>query len=486
MDFLARISHKQRLIATLSVLLSLGFFTAGWTNYRISSAAIREAMVVSELPLTADNLYSEIQKDLIRPVLVSSMMASDTFVRDWVLSGETDTPRMTRYLREVRDRFGAFTSFFVSERTRTYYQAEGVLKEIRVNDPRDAWYERVRTMTSDYEINVDPDLANKDAMTIFINYRVLDFGRKFLGAIGVGIKLEAARTLINNYQQRFDRRIYFVDRRGVVALVGEHPGIQADNIQAVPGLGAVADSILGKGSGSYQYIDRHGTEQLLSVRLIPELNWFLFVEGDTENALASIRNSLYINVLLSLGITAIVLLTTSWTINRYQSRLEVLATADKLTGLANRQALDLLMQQALIETHRTGAPLCTLLMDIDHFKAVNDRHGHIAGDRLVRHVAKVIRRSLRNSDIVARWGGDEFLVLLKNVSPERSGMLAEKLRAAIEKSELNLGKEKAAVTVSVGTTMYRNGDTADQMMSRAEAALYQAKEQGRNRVHAAA
>lgn len=484
--FLARMGDKQRLITTLSVLLCLGFFITAWTNYKISSAAIRQSMVASELPLTADNLYSEIQKDLIRPVLVSSMMASDTFVRDWVLAGETDTPRMTRYLREVRDRFGAFTSFFVSERTRTYYQAEGVLKEIRADEPRDAWYQRVRAMTSDYEINVDPDLANKDAMTIFINYRVLDYGRKYLGAIGVGIKLEAARALINNYQQRFARRIYFVDRSGVVTLVGEHPGIHSNNIQAVPGLGAIAGSILGKGSGSYQYIDRHGTEQLLSVRLIPELNWFLFVEGTTEDALASIRNSLYINLLLCLGITTVVLLATSWTINRYQSRLEVLATTDKLTGLANRQAFDTLMQQALNETRRTGAPLCTLLIDIDHFKAVNDRHGHIAGDRLLRHVASVIRHSLRTSDIVSRWGGEEFLVVLKNVSAERAGLLAEKLRDAVEKAKLNLGREMAGVTVSVGTAMYRNGDTADQLISRADAALYQAKDQGRNRVQAAA
>lgn len=484
--FLARMGDKQRLIATLSVLLCLGFFAAAWINYKISSAAIRQSMVASELPLTADNLYSEIQKDLIRPVLVSSMMAGDTFVRDWVLNGETDATHMTRYLRGVRDRFGAFTSFFVSERTRTYYQAEGVLKEIRADDPRDAWYQRVRSMTSDYEINVDPDLANKDAMTIFINYRVLDYGRKYLGAIGVGIKLEAARTLINNYQQRYARCIYFVDRRGVVTLVGEHPGIQANDIHAVPGLGAIADSILGKGSGSYQYTDRRGNEQLLSVRLIPELNWFLFVEGTTDDALASVRKSLYINLVLCLGITAIVLLATSWTINRYQSKLELLATTDKLTGLANRQAFDTLMQQALNETRRTGAPLCVLLIDIDHFKAVNDLHGHITGDRVLRHVASVIRNSLRASDIVSRWGGEEFLVLLKNVSADRAGILAEKLRDAVAQYKLNLGKQHLSVTVSLGTAMYRNGDTADQLISRADTALYEAKDQGRNRVRAAA
>lgn len=91
-------------------------------NYHVSKAAIRESIVASELPLTSDNIYSEIQKDLIRPIFVSSMMASDTFLRDWALAGERDAGQIVKYLREVKVRYGAFTSFFVSERTRTYYQ----------------------------------------------------------------------------------------------------------------------------------------------------------------------------------------------------------------------------------------------------------------------------------------------------------------------------------------------------------------------------
>src|SRR6187399_569631 len=121
---------KQRLIATLSVLLVLGFAVTATVNYQVSKNAIRKSIVASELPLTSDNLYSEIQKDLIRPIFISSMMASDTFVRDWALAGEADVDKIIRYLREVKDRYQAFTSFFISERTRLYYQTEGILKTI--------------------------------------------------------------------------------------------------------------------------------------------------------------------------------------------------------------------------------------------------------------------------------------------------------------------------------------------------------------------
>lgn len=120
-------------------------------------------------------------------------------------------------------------------------------------------------MSAPYEINVDPDLANKDAMTIFINYRVLDYNKRYIGVTGIGITMDAARTLINSYQQRYGRNIYFVDRTGKVALVGQENQAHASDIHEVQGLGAIADGILRKGSGSYQYTSA-GSERLLNVR----------------------------------------------------------------------------------------------------------------------------------------------------------------------------------------------------------------------------
>lgn len=482
--FQRKMGDKQRLIITLCTLLTLGFAITAWVNYQVSKSAIRNSIVANELPLTADNLYSEIQKDLIRPVVISSMMASDTFVRDWVLAGEQDTDRMIRYLREIKERYGAFTSFFVSERTRTYYQTEGVLKTIRENDPRDVWYFRVRGMSAPYEINVDPDLANKDAMTIFINYRVLDYNKRYIGVAGIGITMDAARTLINSYQQRFGRSIYFVDRTGKVALVGQDDQVRAAGIHEVNGLGAIADSILRKGSGSYQYTNA-GSERLLNVRLISELNWFLFVEGTADAAMVEIRRTLYINLAICLAITAIMLLATSFTINRYQSQLEEMATTDKLTGLANRQAFDVLMPQVISETRRHGNPLCAVLIDIDHFKDVNDKHGHLAGDKVLRTVAGVIKSRLRASDIISRWGGEEFLVVLKNINVEQATLLAEKIRSAIERSVTAQKDRTITVTASLGIAAFELGDTPDRLLARADKALYKAKEQGRNRVHKA-
>lgn len=474
---------KFRLILVTSLLLAAGFTATALINYQVSKAAIRGSIVASELPLTSDNIYTEIQKDLILPTVISSMMASDTFLRDWVLAGEKDVDRVIRYLREIKDRYGTFTSFFVSEKTRIYYQTEGILKRVREDEPRDAWYFRVRNLAAPYEINVDPDLANRDALTIFINYRVLDYEGRYLGAAGVGLTVDAVRTLIQSYQHRYQRNIYFVDRKGNIALFGSDTESAGGSIHGIEGLGDIAARILAQTAGNFQYRSG-GLDYLLNVRYIPELDWYLFVERAENGAFEDIRNTLYANLAISILITAIVLLATSLTINRYQNRLEQMATVDKLTGLTNRQAFDLLLQQVLREQRRTPSGLIAMLIDIDDFKRINDRLGHLAGDRVLQQVAAAIRGGLRESDLLCRWGGEEFLVLVKGALAAEGLQLAEKIRLAVASARFaELGDR---VTVSVGVTAYRAGESSDDLIARADRALYAAKAAGRNAVQQAA
>lgn len=472
---------KRKLIVILSLLLSVGFAVIALVNYYVSKAAIRESIVANELPLTSDNIYSELQKDLIRPVFISSMMASDTFLRDWVVSGEKDVGRMTKYLHEVKGRYHTFTSFFVSDRTATYYHADGVLKTVSRDEPRDKWYYRVRDMDTPYEINLDPDLANRDALTIFINYRVLDYDGKFIGAAGVGLTVDAVNILLNKYQQRYARTIYFVSPQGKVMMAGGASSLLGADIRALPGIGALAGRILQKEGGSFQY-EAEGSSHLLNVRYIPELNWYLFAEKNEDAMLGDIRNTLYSNLALASLVTAIVLLLTSLTISRYQGRLETMATTDKLTGLANRQAFEILIGQMLREAERVKKPLAVLLMDIDHFKTFNDTYGHLVGDKVIQHVATVIRSTLRQSDIVCRWGGEEFLAMIKNCSPEQGLQIAENICAAVRHAPFQLDGVALNITISIGVA---SGFEEERLLVEADAALYAAKDAGRNRVQVA-
>jgi len=463
--------------------MAAGFIATSLASYFVARASIRKNIVDNDLPLTSDNIYSEIQKDLVRPTFISSMMARDTFLRDWVLSGERDTASITKYLREIKEHYNTLTSFFVSERTRVYYQANGVLKQIREGEPRDAWYFRVRTMQAPYEINVDPDLANRDALTIFINFRVFDFATNYIGAAGVGLTVDSVRTLVNEYQKRYQRRVYFVDRTGRIMVSGKNFSSEGKNIREMPGISTIAQTALAATETALQY-DEGGETHLLNVRYLPELGWYLFVERTDIEAISAIRSALFVNIVLCIGITALVLFLISLTVNRYQKRLEEMASTDFLTGFANRHALALLFTQMMKDIKRVPQPVSVMMIDIDHFKRINDLFGHLVGDSVLQKTAQAIRTALRDSDITSRWGGEEFLVVMQRSSLESTVQKADSLRSAIASSVFDCDGQKINTSVSIGVAEYVPGESFDVMLARADKALYLAKNQGRNCVRA--
>lgn len=473
------LGDKRLLVATVTALLVIGFLATSLASYFVSRQSLRDAVIETELPLTSDNIYSEIQKDLIQPIVISSVMATDTFLRDWVLDGEQDVDRITLYLREIKDRYGAFTSFFISERTRIYYHADGILKHIDEQEPRDEWYFRVREMILPYEINVDPDLANQDTMTIFINYRVMDYSGNFIGAAGIGLTVNAVRTLIDDYQSRFGRTVYFADEEGRIVLVGADNSVPENEVSQRGDLATLKSEWSRRQTRTFEY-DYRGSTRFLNVRFISELGWYLLVEKEADRDIAQIRRALYINLIICFVITALVLIATWLTISRFQRRMEAMATTDKLTGLASRHAYDILIDQALRDAHRLNQPLSVVMVDADNFKAINDGAGHLAGDRVLIGIANAIRASLRSSDLICRWGGDEFLVALRNCDLFNAERLAETIRQTVESAVFSFNGRTIPVTVSVGVAILRAGDDAETFIGRADGALYRAKQDGRN------
>jgi diguanylate cyclase (GGDEF)-like protein len=477
--------YSQRsLVLTLIALLGAGFLATSFLSYYASRASIRDNIINTELPLTSDTVYSEIQKDLVRPILISSMMSRDTFMRDWVVNGEQDPEKMTRYLNEVMTHYGAYTAFFVSNTSLTYYHAKGVLKQVKATEPRDTWYFRVRDMADPYEINVDPDLANKDNLTFFINYKVYDYNNRFIGAAGVGLTVDAVIKLIDKYQQRYQRSVFFVDKFGRLVLTGAEGGPEGARIGRTLGeLDSMKDLVsqLPKPhSGSYEYSVRD-QGHFLNVRFIPELNWYLFVDKREDGDLSELRQSLYLNLLICLIVTLIVLALLNRVIKRYQGKIQAQAILDSLTELPNRRGFDLLAAQAMHEAQREPKPLTALLLDLDHFKVLNDTYGHLAGDQVLIGFARDLESCLRHSDIVCRWGGEEFIVLLKDTDGETGLMVAEKIRQHVEQQRYAYNDNALQLTVSIGLTTLQTDDTLHTLLSRADHAMYRAKQAGRNR-----
>jgi diguanylate cyclase (GGDEF)-like protein len=246
----------------------------------------------------------------------------------------------------------------------------------------------------------------------------------------------------------------------------------------------VAEQILGEDRGSFSY-ERGGETYLLTTRYLPELKWYLFVELPEDEATKGIRRGFVENLLIGFVVIGITLGLIIASINKVQRQLEEMAVTDKLTGLGNRQAFDFGFKQALSRIRRTGEPLSLMMIDLDHFKAVNDTFGHAVGDETIRNIAKFVRSRLREMDVMCRWGGEEFVVLMPTCTIDDAFRTAEKIRAEVAAASFVGSAQTNKVTISIGVSQAFEGDGEDALMSRADAALYAAKDAGRNRVERA-
>jgi diguanylate cyclase (GGDEF)-like protein len=165
------------------------------------------------------------------------------------------------------------------------------------------------------------------------------------------------------------------------------------------------------------------------------------------------------------------------------SRVQELATTDQLTGVATRRHFWDLAEQQCAAAQRHGRPLAAVMLDLDHFKVINDTHGHATGDAVLRELSARLRSLVRESDILGRYGGEEFALLLPET--EDASALAERLRATVADAAVPADHEWLHVTVSLGVSYLQPDDDLNSLLGRADAALYRAKAAGRNRVSVA-
>lgn len=349
---------------------------------------------------------------------------------------------------------------------------------------------------------LDPYVANAfvsqpgNVPAISLSTAVLDDRKNMIGILYVNMGLETLSQYIKSLGYGKTGKVYLVDSSGHLLA---HPDISSgiENHDAngndswalrdFTSNPMVARALKGDFTpGIYQLPDSKRVV-LSSYRAIPDIGWIILVEQDISEAFSVVRMYIYVIIFLVL-ITILISLTTFMYISREMAEstkqhreLLIISETDPLTGLLNRRSMLSRMAQIVADAEQTRVSFVLAMFDIDDFKKVNDTYGHVFGDVVLREIAARTVSILRVEDLLFRWGGEEFLVIIRNCDLVRGRGVAEKIRRVVSDAPINGGTISLNVTVTIGICCYKKG-SIDSMIIEADEALYTGKRTGKNRV----
>lgn len=471
---------KIKIVATIAGLLLSVSIIGSVVNYYKNVQDTQAQLLNTSLPLSVDNIYTEVQQRMIEPLLVSSLMSHDTFLRDWIMNGEQNVDGIVRYLTEIQRKYNVFTTFLVSDKSKKYYHPRGLIDVVNKENNADAWYFRFREQPEPYEINLDYNANLSDSLIMFINYKVMDYKKETIGVTGVGVKILNIEEMLNSFKNKYKYDVYFVGQNGEVTIFSKGLN-KRGNISNIDGLKDIKGAIFSSKQSQFEYKDKDN-EYLLNTKYIEKLKLYLFVEINKKEYISELKKTFYANLIISILVTLVVTLIIIYTINIYQKQLVEMASEDSLTKLANRRKFNEIFEK-LHRLYKNGVNKLTLiLIDIDDFKQVNDDFGHLVGDQVLVRIAEILRGELRSSDVVTRWGGEEFALLLTDVTIENAKQIAQKICEATREDSVLMGLLGRQLTVSIGVGELNSLESQDGLVHKVDNALYEAKRTGKNQV----
>ncbi|KAB0499509.1 sensor domain-containing diguanylate cyclase [Pseudomonas moorei] len=333
------------------------------------------------------------------------------------------------------------------------------------------------------------DCAYSDEWQISFSRRISSSTGEFLGVAVASMRLAYFDQLFSSLDIGTDNTLAIINDDGV--LLAQKPYLEDNSIgKSFAGRPNVV-RMLREGSGSFDGVSSVDNEQrLYTFSRVGNLPLTVIVALSSDQVFATWRRTAIV-ISGATGVLCIGLLWLTWLLCRElrlrqfaEQELAQLAATDALTGVANRRTLDQTLRHEWFRAQRSGKPMSVLMIDADHFKSFNDRHGHLGGDEALRSLAAVISANVhRPTDLVARYGGEEFSVILAETDNEGARQIAERIRAQVEQLPL-VGDDDAPMTVSIGISTWTTAsdNSLELLLFAADKALYQAKEGGRNRV----
>ncbi|MEM6819929.1 MAG: sensor domain-containing diguanylate cyclase [Pseudomonadota bacterium] len=458
----------QRLAVVLLLALGVAIFFA---TYRAIDSVVVEQSRVQQQAITP--VHDLVHDELLRPLYIAETFASAISFSVAMDSDALDEDALLERLRKM-ERDLNLTFFVASERTRRQYMSDGTTLDLE--EGKVAWYFEAKARGTDFMA----DLGQVGDVHLYFDVAVYGDEREFLGYVGVGKRIQRFLDSFNRYKSEFGYDFLFVNAADEIMLTSLPDYLVTDAyIPTLDTLGGFPETSSVGGTVDGEIIEVSGDKLLITEFRIDELGWRLLLLVPLEARQAQITNTFVSNAVSTLIILLLLAAVVFGLMMLYRRSLERTVEIDELTGLPNRT----LVQRRFRKFQRTGEALCVVIIDLDHFKNINDSHGHDAGDRALRAVANSLKQELREEDIVSRWGGEEFVMLLPAASIELGRAVAERARENLEALKIDADGVPVSVTASFGVAFgSAQSDSLAQLLAQADKMLYEAKAKGRNQV----
>lgn len=452
------------------LILSLGgaFFYA--TYNAIDNIVAEQSRLQQE---AVSPVYELVREELLRPLYIAETFASSVDFTASMDSSDFDEALLLRRLQDMEQDLG-LTFFVASERTRKQYFSDGTT--LNLVEGEVSWYFEAQAHDKDFMA----DLGQVGDVHLYFDVRMYSRDQEFLGYVGVGRPLRQFVDTFDQYKARYGYEFLFVNDRNEILLSSLPELVVTDaHIPKLESLEWFDHGHSPESSHDSEIIQVSEEDFLISEFGIEELGWRLLLLIPLEARQAQTTRSFVISAVTAVVSVLLLALTIFYLMLWYKQHLEKKTEVDVLTGLPNRTFI----QRCYDQLRRDGGTLCIIIIDLDHFKKINDTYGHDAGDRVLEAAASVFKDVLRDKDIVGRWGGEEFVMLLPATSVETGMAIAERARRSLEGLTIELREARVSITASFGvaTGPVRNESLAD-LLARADKVLYEAKERGRNQV----
>ncbi|MGR5153402.1 sensor domain-containing diguanylate cyclase [Photobacterium swingsii] len=453
----------MRMALFIIIVLSL----VNFAHYYRSLNVFRENMINAALQKTT-NYTNRALEDVSNTYVYASQILADLYY--YKIKQNYDPADMLVTLKEKKNSLSVKKVGLVDIRNNLYLDSLGRVLSIDINSERDSWIKDFIETPQDYRYHFyDPDIPEYESLySFYYDHKIKDDNNQVVGIIGIGINYDTFYNKIQGLDEHIN--VSFLTKDGEVRLP---KNLKGKSIYALsPDISEEQFKLI-ESENQIAWEHNPGETFLSYFHYLKDINRVLLLKINVTEHYNQSRRQHFYSFILGVALTIFVVIL-NLSISMYQSnKLKQTAFYDSLTRCRNRNYLDskIIKYGYWKQIRQTGYSM--IIFDVDHFKYINDTFGHSEGDRVLKQVAGIANSCLRDSDEFIRWGGDEFIILL-NMNAQHAVTIANRIKENVEQETL--------VSLSIGITDISVKDSFKSAMKRADSALYDAKENGRNQV----